>query len=281
MAWVLIGGYPQDVVIGTAVAGLNLIILSAAFGVILLFEARLWLRDVAIVQRARPGRPVPRSRSSSRSFGIASILWFSWSTVANAIALTLWLVVVIAHRTVHVRIHVESDRWWVWLQRGGPPGARRRARHRVLPHRHRDAVAARRPTRAVGTYSVGYKFSDLLGALPLAVVTPALTMLVAAWPDDPGAFRRTFRHALDHPRGRRGGGVRRASSSSPSRSSRCSTSERYADATDAAPPARRGPGPALLHPARVHDARRRRAQPALPDRDARRRRAQRRASTSS
>jgi O-antigen/teichoic acid export membrane protein len=50
--------------------------------------------------------------------------------------------------------------------------------------------------RAVATYSVGYKFSDLLGALPLAVVTPALTMMVAAWPDDPGALRRTFRHAL-------------------------------------------------------------------------------------
>jgi O-antigen/teichoic acid export membrane protein len=50
--------------------------------------------------------------------------------------------------------------------------------------------------RAVGTYSVGYKFSDLLGAVPLAVVTPALTMMVAAWPKDPSGFRRTFRHAL-------------------------------------------------------------------------------------
>jgi O-antigen/teichoic acid export membrane protein len=48
----------------------------------------------------------------------------------------------------------------------------------------------------VATYSVGYKFSDLLGAVPLAVVTPALTMMVAAWPDDRTAFRRVFRHAL-------------------------------------------------------------------------------------
>ncbi len=49
---------------------------------------------------------------------------------------------------------------------------------------------------AVGSYSVGYKFSDLIGAVPLAVVAPALTMLVGAWPDDPAGFRRTFRHAL-------------------------------------------------------------------------------------
>ena len=37
------GSFSTDQVIGTAIGGLNLIILSVAYGLILLFEARLWL----------------------------------------------------------------------------------------------------------------------------------------------------------------------------------------------------------------------------------------------
>ncbi|MGZ6972306.1 MAG: flippase [Acidimicrobiia bacterium] len=193
MAWVLIGGYPQDIVIGTAVAGLNLIILSAAFGVILLFEARLWLRDVAISNVL--GQIVQFAFTVVVAIGgIASILWFSWSTVANAIALTLWLAL-IAHRTVHVRIHIEWGRWWVWLREAAPL-ALGAALDTVYFRIDIVMLSLLATYTAVGIYSVGYKFSDLLGALPLAVLTPALTMMVAAWPDDVAAFRRTFRHAL-------------------------------------------------------------------------------------
>jgi O-antigen/teichoic acid export membrane protein len=193
MAWVLLGGYGTDVVVGTAVAGLNLIILSAAFGVILLFEARLWLRDVALSNAL--GQLVQFAFTIVVAvFGLASILWFSWSTVANAIALTLWLAV-IAHRTVHVRIRVEPGRWWVWLREAAPL-ALGAALDTVYFRIDIVMLSLMATYTAVGTYSVGYKFSDLLGALPLAVLTPALTMMVAAWPQDPAAFRRTFRHAL-------------------------------------------------------------------------------------
>ena len=57
--------------IGTVLGGLNLVILSVAYGMILLFEARLWLRDVAISQRARPGRRVRAHRRRHRSPGSA------------------------------------------------------------------------------------------------------------------------------------------------------------------------------------------------------------------
>jgi O-antigen/teichoic acid export membrane protein len=193
MAWVLIGGYPHIVVIGTAIAGLNLIILSAAFALILLFEARLWLRDVAIANIL--GQIVQTLATVAIAvFGIASILWFSWSTVANALALTLWIVVVMG-RTVRVRIRVEWHRWWVWLKEATPLALG--AALDTIYFRIDIVMLSLLDTyRAVGTYSVGYKFSDLLGAVPLAVVTPALTMMVAAWPADPSGFRRTFRHAL-------------------------------------------------------------------------------------
>lgn len=193
MAWVLIGGYPQDIVVGTAVAGLNLIILSAAFGIILLFEARFWLRDIAVSNVL--GQVVQFALTVAIAIGgIASILWFSWSTVANAIALTLWLALV-TRRSVHVRIHVQWARWWVWLREAAPL-ALGAALDTVYFRIDIVMLSLLASYSAVATYSVGYKFSDLLGALPLAVLTPALTMMVAAWPDDPAAFRRTFRHAL-------------------------------------------------------------------------------------
>ena len=162
MAWVLIGGYPSDIVIGTAIAGLNLIILSAAFGVILLFEARLWLRDIAISNVL--GQVVQFAFTVVVSIvGVASILWFSWSTVANAIALTLWLTLV-TRRTVRVRVHVQWARWWVWLKEAAPL-ALGAALDTVYFRIDIVMLSLLASYDAVATYSVGYKFSDLLGAL--------------------------------------------------------------------------------------------------------------------
>lgn len=193
MAWVLIGNYPQDVVLGTAVGALNLIILSGAFAFILLFEARLWLRDVAVSNVL--GQLVQFALTIAIAVaGLASILWFSWSTVANSVALTIFLLFVTG-RTIRVRIRVEPARWWVWMKEVAPL-ALGAALDTVYFRIDIVMLSLLDTYRAVATYSVGYKFSDLLGALPLAVVTPALTMMVAAWPSDPAALRRTFRHAF-------------------------------------------------------------------------------------
>jgi O-antigen/teichoic acid export membrane protein len=193
MAWVLVGGYPDDVVLGTAVAGLNLVILSGAFAIILLFEARLWLRDVATANVLGQVLQFVLTIVVAVA-GIASILWFSWTTVANAVVLTLWLAFVTG-RTLRIRIHVEPARWWVWMREVAPLALG--AALDTIYFRIDIVMLSLLDTyRAVATYSVGYKFSDLLGAVPLAVVTPALTMMVAAWPADPTGFRRTFRHAL-------------------------------------------------------------------------------------
>lgn len=193
VAWVLIGNYPDDVVLGTAVVGLNLIILSGAFGVILLFEARLWLRDVAVANAL--GQLAQFLMTVAIAvLGVASILWFSWAAVLNSIVLVVWLLVV-TRRTMGLRLHVEGRQWWVWMREAAPL-ALGSALDTIYFRIDIVMLAAIGTYSAVGYYSVGYKFSDLLGAVPLAVVTPALTMMVAAWPKDVPAFRRTFRHSL-------------------------------------------------------------------------------------
>jgi O-antigen/teichoic acid export membrane protein len=193
IAWVVIGGYPQDVVLGTAVIGLNLIILSGAFGIILLFEARLWLRDVAVANAL--GQVVQFLMTVAvAAIGIASILWFSWATVVNSVVVVLWLML-ITHRTTGLRLHVNGSQWWLWMKEAAPL-ALGAALDTIYFRIDIVMLAAIGTYSAVGFYSVGYKFSDLLGAVPLAVVTPALTYMVAAWPKDVPEFRRTFRHSL-------------------------------------------------------------------------------------
>ncbi len=193
VAWVVIGGYPQEVVLGTAISGLNLIILSGAFGIILLFEARLWLRDVAVANAL--GQLVQFVMTVAIAIaGVASILWFSWATVVNSIVLVLWIFVVM-RRTTGLRMHIEGRQWWLWMKEAAPL-ALGSALDTIYFRIDIVMLAAIGSYSAVGFYSVGYKFSDLLGAVPLAVVTPALTMMVASWPKDVPQFRRTFRHSL-------------------------------------------------------------------------------------
>ncbi|HEY3725264.1 MAG TPA: flippase [Acidimicrobiia bacterium] len=193
LAWVLLGSYSRDVVLGTAVMGLNLVILSAAFGVTLLFEARLWLRDVAFGNAL--GQLVQFATTVAIAFaGVASILWFSWATVINSIVVVAWLAFV-AHRTTRLRFRLQWSQWWLWMREAAPL-ALGSALDTIYFRIDVVMLAALSTYTAVGTYSVGYKFSDLLGAVPLAVITPALTLMVAAWPHDVPAFRRTFRHSL-------------------------------------------------------------------------------------
>lgn len=193
MAWVLLGNYPRDVVLATAVMGLNLVILSAAFGIILLFEARIWLRDVSVAnvagQVAQLGLTVLVAGLS-----IASILWFAWATVLNAMVTLVWLVWAARHAT-RIRLRFERTRWGIWMREAAPL-ALGSALDTIYFRIDVVMLSMLDTYRAVGTYSVGYKFSDLLGAVPSAVVTPALTMMVIVWPGDLPAFRRTFRHAL-------------------------------------------------------------------------------------
>jgi O-antigen/teichoic acid export membrane protein len=189
---VVIPLYPPVVVYGTAIAGLNLIILSGAFGLLLLFEARYWLRSVAGAQLlgavAQFGVTIAIAVA-----GLSSILFFTWATVINAIVLTAWLLWVV-RRVARIRLRIDPGWWWEWAKEAAPL-ALGAALDTIYFRIDIVMLSLLATATAVGTYSVGYKFSDLLGAIPLAIVTPAMTMLVSSWPDNRPLFRRTFRHA--------------------------------------------------------------------------------------
>ena len=185
------GDFSREVVIGTAIGGLNLIILSVAYGMILLFEARLWLRDVAI------SNVLGQAAAFALILGvaaaeIATLQWFVASTVLNAVVVLAWLIFTLRRGTA-IRIRWERSQWWVWLKEAAPL-ALGAALDTVYFRIDIVMLSIMASASAAGIYNIGYKFSDLMGAVPIALMTPALTLMVAAWPQDRPAFRRTFRH---------------------------------------------------------------------------------------
>ena len=187
------GDFSREVVIGTALGGLNLIILSVAFGLILLFEARLWLRSVATANVLGQVGSFALTVSVTLA-GIGTLFWFIGAHVVNGVVVLVFLALTL-RRGTGIRISFERSEWWVWMREAAPL-ALGAALDTIYFRIDIIMLSIMDSARAAGIYNVGYKFSDLIGAVPLAVVTPALTWMVASWPEDRAAFRRTFRHAL-------------------------------------------------------------------------------------
>lgn len=185
-------GYSRDIVLGTALGGLNLIILSVAFGLILLFEARLWLRDISIASILGQLAALVMIVGLTIA-GAGSILWYVAATVINALVLISWILFSV-RRGTRIRIRFERSRWWRWL-RDAAPLALGAALDTIYFRIDVLMLSIIATSTAAGIYNVGYKFSDLVGAIPLAVVTPALTLMVEAWPTDLARLRLVFRHA--------------------------------------------------------------------------------------
>jgi O-antigen/teichoic acid export membrane protein len=101
----------------------------------------------------------------------------------------------IARRHIHIRPTIELRRWFGWLKETIPIvlGAAIGTVYFRL-----DAVMLSQldDLRAVGLYGIAYKFSDLLAYLPAAIMAPAFTLLVRAWPEQPAMFWRNFRGTL-------------------------------------------------------------------------------------
>ena len=187
------GEFSNQIVIGTALGGLNLIILSVAFGLILLFEARLWLRDVALANVLGQVGSFALTVSVTLA-GIGTVLWFVGANLVNGVVVLVFIVFAL-RRGARIRISFERSEWWAWIREAAPL-ALGAALDTIYFRIDIVMLLILKSEVAVGFYGVGYKFSDLMGAVPIAVVTPALTLMVAAWPADAPAFRRTFRHAL-------------------------------------------------------------------------------------
>jgi O-antigen/teichoic acid export membrane protein len=193
VAIIAFGGYPDQVVRGTFI-GATILVLGATWSALgLFFRARLWLRTMAVVmvcaQVLQLVLTIAVAKSSSPTLEL-----FMWPAVAFDV-FTLVVLVAVASRHLRLRLRFEPRTWVVWLKESVPLVLG--ASLATIYFRLDAFMLSRLDTlEATGLYGIGYKFSDLIGYVPSAIVAPVFVLMVQAWPDDPDAFRNTFRGAF-------------------------------------------------------------------------------------
>lgn len=189
---VVVGGYPDEVVHGTAVAGLVLVVAGTSAAIDVFLNAGMRMRPQAVASVL--GQVAQLALTLAIAVGGAgSLVRFCVPAVLFEAVAIGWKLRVVSP-AVRLRPRVEPARWGAWLREAAPlavGGAMSTLYFRI------DSVMLSKldTLEAVGIYAIGYKFSDLVGYIPIAVCTPVLTLMVAAWPDDERRFARAFDQA--------------------------------------------------------------------------------------
>lgn len=192
MLFVVATGYDATIVQATAIASIPILLTPTWNGLFLYFQARHWLRSVALVNAI--SRVLLLALTLGLVvLGVRSLLPFLWPLVICEVFILVTLVA-IARRHIHLRPAIDLRKWRAWMKDaitislGYAIG--------TLYYRLDTIMLSQLDTlQAVGLYGIGYKFSDLIGYLPVAVLAPVFALLVRAWPDHPAAFARTVRSA--------------------------------------------------------------------------------------
>ena len=196
MVVIAIGPYNRTEVQGVAIGGLSLIIASALWSLISICQAKQWLRLVAaallVGQVAQFVAVFALYQSHSGSM-LRYIVPFVGSDAVS------FVVIAIALRgSVNLRLRVDVASWRRWIVAAAPlalGSALGTLYFRIDSIMLTLLLGGDRGRVAVGTYQVGYKFSDLLAFVAPSLIAATLPVLARAWPLDPITFQTTFRQA--------------------------------------------------------------------------------------
>ncbi len=194
MGVMVVGGYPAEVVVGAALVGVSLVVASSVSAIEILCEARLWIRTIAIGRTLGFAAQLATVVALTVT-GTGTVVTFLSSTVVN------FTVVLVSHLwslrdVARLRPRMVRHEWWAWLKEAAPLSIGS-ALDTIYFRIDMVMLSIIGTFAATGHYGVGYKFSDVVGgAIPGAVLLPALTMMVRSWPAERRVFHRTFRHAL-------------------------------------------------------------------------------------
>ncbi|CAN5823862.1 polysaccharide biosynthesis protein HsfF [soil metagenome] len=189
IAVVTLGGYPDDLVRATLLGG-SVLVLAATWNALrLLFSVRQWLRSIAVVivgaQVVQFGLTLAIAARPD-----ASLVEFFLPAIAFDIVV-LVVLVGIARRSVDLRFGLAPARWWRWIRESAPIALGTIVT--TVYFRVDTVMLSQLDTlESVGLYTVGYKFSDLIGFFDTAVMAAAFPLLVAAWPGRIGDLRAVF-----------------------------------------------------------------------------------------
>ncbi len=188
LAYVVLLGYPGDVVRATALAGLVVVVATPSHALTMLFQARLKMTVVAVAESL--GQVVQLALTLVVALFAPSLLLLVLPVIVNELVKILLKLRGVARGDVGPRPARQVQRWrWRSMLIDAVPLTIGSALATLL-YKVDVLLLSRLDTfDAVGLYSVGYKFADVLALVTTAVVGPALTLLLSAWPKDVDRFR--------------------------------------------------------------------------------------------
>lgn len=192
VVFVVVAGYPSEVVRATLVAGVALLIATPSHAIEVVFQAHLRLGSVAVANVA--GQVSQLALTVAVAVGGGSVVWFAMPAVIGEVVILVWRLVKV-RRIQPIRLNVDWATWKSLLGEAAPLAAG--TVMATFYYRVDSVMLSRLDTFAsVGIYNVAYKFVDIVQYLPTALMVPVLALLVRSWPEDMPTFAETFRRAF-------------------------------------------------------------------------------------
>jgi O-antigen/teichoic acid export membrane protein len=154
----------------------------------------VWLRPFAIGTVAGAGVQLALVLAVA-STGDGTVVLFALAATAGQVTVLGWRLWALHRRRMAFRLRAEGSQWWTWIKEAVPLsiGA---ALFSIYYRVDIVMLEALDSARAVGEYTIGYKFADLAIFFPEALLTPVVTLMVAAWPRDLASLRRHVHQSL-------------------------------------------------------------------------------------
>ena len=192
VVFVVVAGYPTEVVRAMLVAGLALLIATPSRAVEAVFQAHFRLGSVAVANVA--GQLSQLALTAAVAVGGGSVVRFAAPAVVGEVVIVAWKLVRV-RRIQPLRLNVDWPTWKGLLREAVPLAAG--SVMATMYYRVDSVMLSKLDTfSSVGIYNVAYKFVDLVHYLPSALMVPVLALLVRSWPDDIHRFAETVRRAF-------------------------------------------------------------------------------------
>lgn len=194
MAYVVLLGYPSEVVLATAAAGLVVVLATPSHALTVLFQSRHRMLLVAVAESL--GQTLQLALTVVAAVFAPVLLIFVLPVVANELFKLAVKAFGVTRPAVGIAPsrHVDARRWKPMLVEAIPL-AIGFALTVAMMKVDILMLSLMDTYDAVGLYSIGYKFSDIIDTFALAAAAPISTLLVAAWPDRLDVFRDRTRTA--------------------------------------------------------------------------------------
>ena len=194
VGYVAILQYPAQVIAATAIAGLVVVFATPGHALSVLYQSRHRLLLVAVAESL--GQILQLAVTVLAAIFAPTLLVFMLPAVVNEVFRLATKGFGIRNRSLGLRPsrHLDVRRWGPML-REAIPLAIGLALTIAMMKIDVLMLSLMDTFDAVGQYSVGYKFSDIIDTFALAAAAPVSTLLVAAWPAKLGVFRQRSRSA--------------------------------------------------------------------------------------